>query len=138
MGSDTPGKPQISANEPEHDGSRRDPEERPVEDRTEARDRNMDKTLADSFPTSDPPSSIPDPEGDDSLPGTAEVLLEDELDSLADGTWVAMSVGDRRLVGMGNTREEAIAEARDAGHTELSVMCVHPPEDVDIDLSLAS
>lgn len=26
------------------------------------RDEGMDKTLADSFPASDPPSSIPDPE----------------------------------------------------------------------------
>jgi len=27
----------------------------------------LDKTLADSFPTSDPPSTIPDPEEDDSF-----------------------------------------------------------------------
>jgi hypothetical protein len=27
----------------------------------------LDKTLADSFPTSDPPSTIPDPAGEDSL-----------------------------------------------------------------------
>lgn len=134
---DMGGKPQISANEPEHNGSRRDPEERSVEDQSEARDRNMDKTLADSFPTSDPPSSIPDPEGDDSLPETAEVLLEDELDNLADGTWVALSVEDRSLVGKGSTREEAITAARGAGHTELSVMRVRAPEE-DIDLGLAS
>ena len=30
------------------------------------RDEGMDKTLADSFPASDPPSSIPDPEDDES------------------------------------------------------------------------
>ena len=35
--------------------------------REEAREKMLDKTLADSFPTSDPPSSIPDPEADDSL-----------------------------------------------------------------------
>ena len=29
------------------------------------RDEGMDKTLADSFPASDPPSSIPDPEDDE-------------------------------------------------------------------------
>ena len=29
------------------------------------RDEGMDKTLADSFPASDPPSSIPDPEDED-------------------------------------------------------------------------
>jgi gas vesicle protein len=31
-----------------------------------SREATHDKTLADSFPTSDPPSSIPDPSGDDS------------------------------------------------------------------------
>jgi hypothetical protein len=30
------------------------------------REENMDQTLADSFPASDPPSSIPDPEDQDS------------------------------------------------------------------------
>ena len=29
------------------------------------RDEGMDKTLADSFPASDPPSSIPDPEDEE-------------------------------------------------------------------------
>ncbi len=46
----------------------RDPEDRPVSDKTkEVREKMMDKTLADSFPTSDPPSTIPDPEEDDSF-----------------------------------------------------------------------
>jgi hypothetical protein len=54
-----------SANE--HRGSRRDPEERPVDpgDEKQVREKTLDKTLADSFPTSDPPSSIPDPAQDD-------------------------------------------------------------------------
>ena len=41
----------------------RDPEDRPTpaEDTRAIREKNHDKTLADSFPTSDPPSSIPDP-----------------------------------------------------------------------------
>jgi len=53
----------------EQPGSKRDPEERPVDvtDKGEVREKMLDKTLADSFPTSDPPSSIPDPEEDDSL-----------------------------------------------------------------------
>ena len=34
----------------------------------EARERALDKTLADTFPTSDPPSSIPNPAADDSNP----------------------------------------------------------------------
>lgn len=51
----------------EHLGSRRDPEERPASSSEETREKMLDKTLADSFPTSDPPSSIPDPGADDSL-----------------------------------------------------------------------
>jgi hypothetical protein len=48
----------------EHRGSRRDPEERPTQSEQERREKMHDKTLADSFPTSDPPSTIPDPEED--------------------------------------------------------------------------
>jgi len=63
------GKPQIRPDEPENSRNRRDPEERPVDTASEAelREKTHDKTLADSFPTSDPPSSIPDPSEDDSL-----------------------------------------------------------------------
>lgn len=63
----TKGSPQITSNEREHPGSGRAPEERPkVEGSAEEelhrrREQALDKTLADSFPTSDPPSSIPDP-----------------------------------------------------------------------------
>jgi hypothetical protein len=58
-----PGDPQVTPFEPEHPGNRRDPEERPVpkDSQEEIKDKSLDKTLADSFPTSDPPSSIPDP-----------------------------------------------------------------------------
>lgn len=47
---------------------KRDPEDRPVEadKKHQVKEKTLDKTLADSFPTSDPPSSIPDPEEDDS------------------------------------------------------------------------
>ena len=63
------GDPQISPAEREQPGSRRDPEERVVEENSEeeVREKMHDKTLADSFPTSDPPSSIPDPSEDDSV-----------------------------------------------------------------------
>ena len=60
------GDPQITPFEPEHQGSRRDPEERHAPKAEEVKDKMLDKTLADSFPTSDPPSSIPNP-CDDSL-----------------------------------------------------------------------
>lgn len=45
----------------------RDPEDRPVhpEDEQQQREKMHDKTLADSFPTSDPPSTIPDPAEDE-------------------------------------------------------------------------
>ena len=45
---------------------KRDPEDRVVEpdDREGVREKMFDKTVADSFPASDPPSSIPDPEDD--------------------------------------------------------------------------
>lgn len=63
------GDPQITPIDPEQSGSRRDPEEREVESGSDedVREKMHDKTLADSFPTSDPPSSIPDPAEDDSL-----------------------------------------------------------------------
>lgn len=48
-------------------GSNRDPEERPAENKKDLREKMLDKTLADSFPTSDPPSTIPDPAEDDSF-----------------------------------------------------------------------
>ena len=52
-----------------HDNSDelRDPEDRPVKNEQELREKMLDKTLADSFPTSDPPSTIPDPAEEDSL-----------------------------------------------------------------------
>jgi hypothetical protein len=45
------------------EGKPRDPEDRPVPPGAERaiREKNLDKTIADSFPTSDPPSTIPDP-----------------------------------------------------------------------------
>jgi hypothetical protein len=43
-----------------------DPKQRKPEDQDEEkRQEGMDKTLADSFPASDPPSSIPDPSDDE-------------------------------------------------------------------------
>lgn len=44
----------------------RDPEDRhvPPTDRRGVREKMFDKTVADSFPASDPSSSIPDPETD--------------------------------------------------------------------------
>jgi hypothetical protein len=57
-----------STKEPAHGNTARDPEDRAVnkEREQETREKMMDKTLADSYPASDPPSSIPDPAEDDS------------------------------------------------------------------------
>jgi len=123
------GKPQITPHEPEHVNSRRDPEERAIESGTEAREKSMDKTLADSFPTSDPPSTIPDPSGDDSLPENAMELMEDEIAELPEGSWVALSIGDRMVIGTGLTREEATEAARQNGYTEMSLQRVKGDED---------
>lgn len=45
---------------------RRDPEDRTISagNISETRDKMLDKTLADSFPASDPPSSLPNPTED--------------------------------------------------------------------------
>jgi len=123
------GKPQITPHDPEHINSRRDPEERPVEGDVEAREKSLDKTLADSFPTSDPPSTIPDPSGDDSLPENAVELMEDELAGLPEGSWAALSIGDRTVIGTGATREEATEAARQNGHTEMSLVRVTKDDD---------
>jgi hypothetical protein len=58
----------------------RDPEDRVVPSSPEyIRDKMLDKTIADSFPTSDPPSTIPDPSTDDSFATEEERRLEHEL-----------------------------------------------------------
>lgn len=62
-------KPVIHSEEP---GSKRDPEERPTETGKQDREKSHDKTLADSFPTSDPPSTIPDPSGEDENSKTSD------------------------------------------------------------------
>eukprot|EP00029_Vermamoeba_vermiformis_P004482 TRINITY_DN15025_c0_g1_i1.p1 TRINITY_DN15025_c0_g1~~TRINITY_DN15025_c0_g1_i1.p1 ORF type:complete len:110 (-),score=16.07 TRINITY_DN15025_c0_g1_i1:86-415(-) len=45
---------------------KQDPQDREVQTEAEIREKNFDKTNADSFPTSDPPSSIPDPKYEES------------------------------------------------------------------------
>jgi hypothetical protein len=44
----------------------RDPEDRKIDEDSlaEKKDKMMDKTVADTFPASDPPSSLPDPDDD--------------------------------------------------------------------------
>ena len=44
----------------------RDPEDRPIDEASlaERKEKMLDKTVADTFPASDPPSSLPDPDED--------------------------------------------------------------------------
>ena len=54
-------------NDDDSDLRPRDPEDRPVRNAEELKEKTFDKTDADSFPASDPPSSIPDPSAADSF-----------------------------------------------------------------------
>jgi hypothetical protein len=125
MVQDVSGKPLITTEEPEHQGSRRDPEERPVRNSDEAKEMNLDKTLADSFPTSDPPSSIPAPSAD---AGQQEEIkqkhIEEQLADLPVGTWAALSVGDHKVLGTGVSRDAAVETARKKGHNLLNLVRV--------------
>ncbi|OLD15631.1 MAG: hypothetical protein AUI85_11075 [Acidobacteriales bacterium 13_1_40CM_3_55_5] len=58
----------CATKDPAHGKTGRDPEDREVNEKAEQelREKMMDKTLADSYPASDPLSSIPDPAEDDS------------------------------------------------------------------------
>jgi hypothetical protein len=51
---------------------RRDPEDRWIDetDPVEKKEKMMDKTVADTFPASDPPSSLPDPHEDSFAPAS--------------------------------------------------------------------
>lgn len=53
---------------------KRDPEDRLVAsgDVAAIREKMLDKTLADSYPASDPPSTIPNPSDDSLCPGDTE------------------------------------------------------------------
>jgi hypothetical protein len=118
------GKPQVTPDEPEHMHNRRDPEERPVQNVDEFKDQALDKTLADSFPTSDPPSSLPDPTAASAGSLKSSQALADELVGLPSGSWAALSVEERRLIGRGATRDEAIEDARSRGHSQISLVQV--------------
>jgi len=125
MDKKTEGAPQITPHDPEHVGSRRDPEERPTTHEEGDREKSFDKTLADSFPTSDPPSSIPDPSGDErSLATSPETSDDPLLTGLKIGTWAALSIDDRKVVGTGATQEEAEADAKKRHHSQIELVQV--------------
>jgi len=73
-----------------------DPEERRVaSEGYRLREKMLDKTLADSFPASDPPSSMPDPFAEDSL-----ITKAPDLNSCANPRCTAIfkRLGDGRLI----------------------------------------
>jgi len=105
----------------------RDPEDRKAHTEDEKREKALDKALADSFPTSDPPS-ITDP----SNPGVeseAETSHREILMGLPAGSWAAISLEDHKLAGTGATRDEAEKAARDRGVPNVEL--VEVPADSD-------
>jgi hypothetical protein len=126
------GGPQITPEEPEHIGSRRDPEERPTTAAHEVHDQMLDKALADSFPTSDPPSTIQSPgTSGHCAESNRKALLEKLILDIPPRTWVAVSIDEQRVVGTGRTTEEAEQKARADGH--LKLWLVQVPEDAPME-----
>jgi hypothetical protein len=116
------GSPQFTRDEPEHVGSRRDPEERPVSNADEAKEKGRDKMLADSFPTSDPPSS---PQASEAVSEEIKQQhIEEQLANLPIGTWAALSVEDHKVLGTGTSRDAAVKAARKEGHNILNLVRV--------------
>ena|ERR1700688_3321676 len=86
------------------------------DDRTSS--ETLDKTLADSFPTSDPPSTIPNP-GDSDVHANSGAVV-----GMIPGSWAAVSVDTGEVVATGASREEAESTARRRGHGMFSLLQV--------------
>ena len=117
---------------PEHSGIARDPEDRSTENQEDRREKMHDKTLADSFPTSDPPSTIPDPSEADALISDHEAKHRALLTGLPPGSWAAISLEEEKVVGTGATRDAAEQDARKRGFPNVEL--VQLPEDADAPL----
>jgi hypothetical protein len=91
---------------------------------SQVREQSLDKTIADSFPTSDPPSSIPDPSEEITEELPASAVHKQLTQGLPPGSWAAISIEQRRVVATGATAEAAMDEARRAGHSNVSVIRV--------------
>ena len=83
-------------------------------------EKTLDKTLADSFPTSDPPSTIPNPGDSDSQDAAADARLA----GMTPGSWAAVSIDSGEVVATGASREEAESTARRRGHGKFSLLQV--------------
>lgn len=105
----------------------RDPEDRHAHTEGEKREKMLDKTLADTFPGSDAPStSDPDDVSGDVVNDNSHREL---LMGLPAGSWAAISLEDHTLVGAGATRDEAEKAARE--HGTPNVELVEVPADSD-------
>jgi hypothetical protein len=98
----------------------------------EPKDELLDMSLADTFPSSDPPSTV-HPSADDSE--RLRKLEQYELIAeLPVGSWAAISIEDQCLAATGATREEAEEKARQGGHLKLWLVQVpespEPPAQV--------
>ncbi len=129
MSPEKQGAPQITPHDPEHKGGLRDPEDRLARSEGQQRDRGLDKTLADSFPTSDPPSTIPDPNLESVSVAEDDAARDRLIADLPPGSWAALSIDGHELLGTGVTREEAENNARSKGHGNMSIIRV--PQDPD-------
>jgi hypothetical protein len=119
---------QLTRDEAEHLGSDRDPEEDTAERLQKVREKNLDKTLADSFPTSDPSSSIPGPIAAQA-PSQSRAAFGTLIGALPPGSWAVISEDGKRVVATGATREEAV---QNAGGTESQrIRVVRVPQDPD-------
>jgi hypothetical protein len=105
----------------------RDPEDRKAHSEDEKREKALDKALADSFPTSDPPS-ISDP-ANPTVESEAENSHREILMGLPAGSWAAISLEDHKLVGTGATRDEAEKAARNRGVPNVELVEVPSESD---------
>jgi hypothetical protein len=104
--------------------------EKPGSRLSEDQEKALDKTIEDSFPTSDPPSTIPDPGAEQVSPETTISSIQDELvRGLPAGSWAAISIEERRVVGKGASRDQAAEDARRAGHSKISLVQVAGDEE---------
>jgi hypothetical protein len=86
-----------------------------------ATEKTLDKTLADSFPTSDPLSTIPNP-GDSDAP--TDDAADARLTGMTPGSWAAVYIDSGEVVATGASREEAESTARRRGHGKFSLVQV--------------
>jgi len=100
----------------------RDPEEGTAHSEDEKREKALDKALADSFPTSDPPS-ITDP-ANPVAESETEGSHRELLMGLPPGSWAAISLEDHTVAGTGSTRDQAEQNARDNGVRNVELVQV--------------